>query len=821
MPILLQNVRYAFRQLRKSPSFAITAILTLALGVGANVVVFSVLNTLILRPLNVPHPGNLYNIARKQVGDDSQSYLDYLDYRDRNSTFSGIAAYNLTLAGIRTGTQVTKSFGFEASGNYFDLLGVQPALGRFFHASDEHGPNSAPYIVLSNRFWRSHFNGEPAIVGRQIEVNEHPYTVLGVAPENFNGTEIFMSPDFWVPLVNEQQVEGDNYLEQRSNYQIWLVGRLKPGVSEQQATENLNAIAAQLQKQYPATDDGLQARLVKPGLMGDVLGGPIHAFLFGIMALALLVLLAACANLGSIFAARAADRGRELAIRLAVGSSRMKMLGQLVTESVLVSLIGGVVGTFLAATLLQALGRWQPFVDFPIHVPVAPDPLVYVVALLLSVGSGILFGLLPVRQIWRTDAAQVMKSGAGSVATFRGFALRDVLLVVQISLCTLLVTASLVAVRGMQRSLRAPLGVQPQGVTLATGDLDMANLTGDQVLESQKRMIDAAERIPGVTAVGTTGSAPPSVMGGDQPVYRQGTADFRASNSVLDAMFYTISPGYLHAAGTKLLAGRDFTWHDDAKAPKVAIVNQTFARTMFGKSSAIEKQFLLYGGTLYKIVGVVEDGKYRTLTEGPRTAMFFPVAQFQNSSTTLVVRSNLGEAEIGRDLQRTLRSVAPDVPFTIEGWPRALGVVYFPAQVAAAALGIMGLLAAMLAVTGIFGMAAYSVSKRMKELGIRIALGAQPAQLMRSALGRPLVLLLSGSMAGLILGALASRLLAQIVYEATPRDPLVLGGRGRDHGAAGIAGDVDSCAPRTAHRSKPAVARRIDATWQNLARSHG
>ena len=738
MPILLQNVRYAFRQLRKSPSFAITAILTLALGVGANVVVFSVLNTLILRPLNVPHPGDLYNIARKQVGDDSQSYLDYVDYRDRNSTFSGIAAYNLTLAGIRTGTQVTKSFGFEASGNYFDMLGVQPALGRFFHAADEHGPNSAPYIVLSNRFWRTHFNGEPAIVGQQIEVNEHPYTVLGVAPENFNGTEIFMSPDFWVPLVNEQQVEGDNYLEQRSNYQIWLVGRLKPGVSEQQATENLNAIAAQLQKQYPATDDGLQARLVKPGLMGDVLGGPIHAFLFGIMALALLVLLAACANLGSIFAARAADRGRELAIRLAVGSSRMKMLGQLVTESVLVSLIGGVVGTFLAATLLQALGRWQPFVDFPIHVPVAPDPLVYVVALLLSVGSGILFGLLPVRQIWRTDAAQVMKSGAGSVATFRGFALRDVLLVVQISLCTLLVTASLVAVRGMQRSLRAPLGVQPQGVTLATGDLDMANLTGDQVLESQKRMIDAAERIPGVTAVGTTGSAPPSVMGGDQPVYRQGTADFRASNSVLDAMFYTISPGYLHAAGTKLLAGRDFTWHDDAKAPKVAIVNQTFARTMFGKSSAIEKQFLLYGGTLYKIVGVVEDGKYRTLTEGPRTAMFFPVAQFQNSSTTLVVRSNLGEAEIGQDLQRTLRSVAPDVPFTIEGWPRALGVVYFPAQVAAAALGIMGLLAAMLAVTGIFGMAAYSVSKRMKELGIRIALGAQPAQLMRSALGRPL-----------------------------------------------------------------------------------
>jgi predicted permease len=776
MPKWLQHLRYAIRQLRKSPGFAITAVLTLALGVGANVVVFSVLNTLVLRPLNVQQPGNLYNIARKQVGSDSQSYPDYRDYRDRNNTFSGIAAYNMTLAGIRTGTRVTQNFGFEASGNYFDVLGVQPALGRFFHASDEHGPNSAPYIVLSNNFWHIRFNGNPAIVGRQVDLNEHPYTVLGVAPKSFNGTEIFMEPDFWAPMVNESQIEGDNYLEQRSNRPVWLVGRLKPGVTAQQATQNLNAIASQLKKQYPSADDGLQARLVKPGLMGDVLGGPIHAFLFGIMLLALLVLVAACANLGSIFAARAADRSRELAIRLAVGSSRVNILRQLLTESVLVALLGGLAGTFLAAMLLQALSRWQPFVAFPIHVPVSPDLLVYAMALLLSLGSGILFGLLPAQQIWRTDAAQVMKSGASTVTTFRGFALRDVLLVVQIALCTLLVTASLVAVRGMQRSLRAPLGVQPQGVVLAHGDLDMANYSSEQVLETQKRMIDSAERIPGVTAVGTSNAAPPSVLGGNETVYRQGTADFLLSNSVFEAMFYSISPGYLYAAGTKLMTGRDFTWHDDEKAPKVAIVNETFARTMFGRSSAIGKPFLLYGGTLYQIVGVVQDGKYRTLTESPQPAMFFPLAQHRDSSTTLVVRSNLGASEIAADLQRTLSGVAPDVPFTIQSWPSSLGVVYFPAQVAAASLGIMGLLAAMLSVTGIFGMAAYSVSKRMKELGIRIALGAQPAQLMRSALGRPLVLLLFGSIAGLILGALASRLLAQIVYEATPRDPLVMGG---------------------------------------------
>ena len=381
MSTLLQDVRYAVRQLCKSPGFALTAILTLALGVGANVVVFSVLNTLVLRPLSVPQAGNLYNIARKPVGWDTESYPNYRDYRDRNNTFSGIAAYGMTEAGISKGALLTKSFGFEASGNYFDVLGVQPALGRFFHASDEHGPNSAPYVVLSDSFWRSHLNSDPRIVGQSIDINKIPYTVLGVAPENFQGTEIFMWPDFWVPMVNEQQVEGDSYLEQRSNNPIWLLGRLKPGVTKAQATENLNAIARQLQKQYPAEDDGLQARLVKPGLMGDVLGGPVHAFLFGIMLLALLVLVAACANLGSIFAARAADRSRELAIRLAVGSTRSRILGQLLTESVVVSLVGGVAGVFFAKGLLEALGRWQPFVDFPIHVPVDPDRRVYAVAI--------------------------------------------------------------------------------------------------------------------------------------------------------------------------------------------------------------------------------------------------------------------------------------------------------------------------------------------------------------------------------------------------------------------------------------------------------
>lgn len=779
MPTLLRDARYAVRQLRKSPGFALTAILTLALGVGANVVVFSVLNALVLKPLNVPHAGNLYNIAHKQPGWDTQSYPDYIDYRDGNSTFSGIAAYEMEIAGVSKGAMIAKSFGYAVSGNYFDLLGVNPAHGRFFHASDEHGANSAPYVVLSYDFWRSHFHADPSLVGHTIDLNTHPFTVLGIAPQQFHGTEIFLWPDFWVPMVNEQQLDGYDFLTDRGNHVAWVLGRLKPGVTAQQATQDLNALSLQMSRLHPHADDQLGARLIKPGLMGDDLGNPVRAFLAAIMVLALLVLLAACANLGSIFAARAADRGRELAIRLAIGSSRWQMLRQLLTESVLVSLGGGLVGTLFASVLLRGLSRWQPFTEFPVRVHVAADARVYAAGLMLSLGSGMLFGLLPARQVWCTDPAQVMKSGASTVASFRRIGLRDVLLTVQIALCTLLVTASLVAVRGMQRSLHAPFGFQPRGAMLANGDLNMASYPGSvgQSTVRQRRILDQVARTPGVTEAGSINHVPLGLGGGDEYVYRPGTVDFRPSKSVQDAMYYSISPGYLRAAQTQLLAGRDFSWHDDAKSARVAIVNETFAHKMFGDASPIGQYFLSFKKTnLYRIVGVVQDGKYQSLTEDPQPAMFFPLAQHPTSEITLVVRSHLAPAEMAAALHAKLTSIEPALPFTIRSWPTALGLVLFPAQVAAGSLGIMGLLAAMLAVTGTFGMAAYSVSKRMKELGIRVALGAQPVQLMRSVLGRPLMLLLSGSVAGLALGALASRLLAQIVYQATPRDPMVMAG---------------------------------------------
>ena len=773
MESLARDLRYGVRQLRRSPGFALTAILTLALGVAANVVVFGVLNALLLRPLNVADADSLFQVVQQPDGYTSQSYPDYVDYRARNRSFRDLLAYRLNILAFSAGAAAEKRWAYEVSGNYFDMLKVRPQLGRVLHESDEHGPNSAPYIVLSDAFWRARFHADPHVVDATVILNKHPFTIIGVAAQGFYGTEIFIRPDFWIPMVNEEQVNGYRYLDKRFNHSLTVVGALRPGVSPRLAVNDLNAVAHQLGKENPAADDALSARLIKPGLMGDLLGAA-RPFLSGMMLLALLVLVAACTNLAGIFAARAADRARELAIRLSIGSTRLRILSQVLTEALLISVIAGLVGTVLASVLLSSLSRWQPFAEFPIHLTAAADARVYAIALLLSMVSGLLPGLLPARQIWKTNAIQAMKGGAAAPSLPYRLTLRDLLLCVQIALCALLVTASLVSLRGMQRSLHAPIGFVPQGAVLAATDMHMAGYTDESALAVQRRMIEQAGRIPGVSFAGTVDNSPLGSGGSSTPVWREGSADLRPSNSAMAARYFSISPGYLQAAGTRLLAGRDFTWHDDQTKPKVVLINQTFAQKMFGKVDAVGRHFLGSDKSRYEVVGVVEDGKYESLTEDSTPAMFYPLAQANAGDTTVVVRSRMTPSETAAALNQVLASVDPSLPFTLSSWPQALAFVLFPARVATAALGVMGLLAAILAVTGVFGVAAYSVSKRLKELGIRLALGSQRRQLVRAALGRPLVLLLSGSMLGLVLGVSASSLLARLVYQATPRDPLVL-----------------------------------------------
>jgi predicted permease len=389
----------------------------------------------------------------------------------------------------------------------------------------------------------------------------------------------------------------------------------------------------------------------------------------------------------------------------------------------------------------------------------------------------LLFGLIPVRQVLRSDPWQVIRSGTADAERARRFTLRDVLLGLQIAICAVLVTSSLVAVRGLARSLQSNYGVQPKGVMLVKTDLHMAGYSGDQVVTMQKRMLDAAQAIPGVSAAGTASRLPLSIGGGDSDVFTDATTDFRPTNAAADAQNFEVSPDYFRAAGTAFLTGRTFTMHDDDKAPIVAVVNREFARKVFGSvDQAIGKHFKFWGGKRAEVVGLVEDGKYETLTEDPKPAMFFSFLQNHSSDTWIVVRSQHDPQEIASALQRSMHSIDPALPLEIRTWNNELDSALFASRVATVALGVLGVLGAMLAITGIFGMASYTVSKRLREFGIRIALGANQRKVLGAALGRAFRLLAIGSAAGMILGVLAARVLAFIVYQATPKDPVILGG---------------------------------------------
>ncbi len=768
------DVRYAFRQLRRSPGFAVTVIVTLALAIGANAVVFSILNAFILRPLNVPHAESLVGIWRMPADNMAQSYPDYVDLRDRNHSFDGLIGYNVDEVGFDTGDNPSRSWGLETSGNYFDALMLQPSLGRLFHASDEHGPNSAPYIVLTHTFWQNHFQSDPGVIGLQVRLNKHPFTIIGVAPPDFHGTLLFFNPDFFVPLV-EHPIFSDDTLTNRGNRWVFMsLGHLKPGVTQAQAIADLNAIGADLAKNYPKEDGATTYQLVSPNLYGDHLGKPVREFMTGLMMLAGLILLAACANLGGLFAARASDRAREVALRLALGSSRRRILRGLLTEAILISLAGGALGLVASVAVLHGLSLWHPISRWPIYLNVAPDARVYGVALVLALVSGLLFGAVPVRQVLGTNPYEVVKAGANN-RRGRRVTVREILLVIQIAICGVLVTASLVAVRGLVRSLHDDFGFQMQDQMLVNTDLSMASYTGDRVAPIQKRMIDAVATIPGVESVGLTDELPLSEGVNTADVFKEDTPDLKPSNVAAHVGIYKTSPEYLHAAGTALLAGRTFTSSDDKSAIPVAIVNPEFARRIFGSiSNALGNHYKLSDGTRLQVVGVVEQGKYASLTEEPFPAMYVPILQSPSNSTWLVVHSKRDPEQLGPAIRSKIHSLDSGLPVLVQTRPMAMDATLFGPRMATVALGILGTMGAILSITGIFGIAAYSVSKRRRELGIRMALGAQRTEVLTAALGRAVKLLAIGSTAGLLLGILASRVLAYVVDQASPRDPLVL-----------------------------------------------
>jgi predicted permease len=767
-----QDVRFAARMLGKSPGFTAVAVLTLALGIGANTAIFSVVNALVLRPLPVERPKDLAFLENAHYG-PSQSFPNYKDLRDRNQTFAGLIGYRMAPVELETDRGALRIWGYLATGNYFDILGVRPALGRCFNQNDDLRVGASPYAVLSYSAWQSRFGSDPAVVGKTIRLNRVPYSVIGVAPPGFHGTEVFYWPDVWVPMMMEPRIESNSWLDSRNTWNTWIIGRLKPNVSLSLAEADLNVVAAEMARQYPDINDGLQFKLAKPGLIGNMIGRPAKAFAFGVLMLAALVLLVACTNLAGMLAARAADRQREVAIRLAIGAGRGRVVRQVLTETLILSLLGGAAGYLLASYLSEALSRWRAPLDFPVQFSVNPDWRVFLFALAGAILAGMLFGSAPAWRASRTDPNTALRGASATWGPGR-LAFRDLLVVVQVALCFVLVSASFLSLRGLQQALKMNLGFQPEHVATAAFELNLAGYSEERGRAFQQQALQTIQQLPGVQSASYSNSVPLSIDQSHTGVFPD-KPDLRPSDRI-GVTFYQVSPEFFATIGTKLLAGREFNWHDDANSRQVAIVNLAFAKRVLYTDNAVGKRFRSgITGPFAEVVGLVEDGKYGSLTESQQPAVFWSILQAYNSATTLEVKSSLPATQMIGEVRQAIARLDPQLPlYGVGSLTQMLGFAFFPTRAAAIALSAFGILAIMLAVTGIHGLLAYAVSRRTQEIGIRMAVGARPVQVLRLVLGRAAALLVLGSLVGLALALAVGRVISSIVYQTQPRDPFVM-----------------------------------------------
>jgi predicted permease len=782
MNALLQDLRFALRQVRRSPGFTATAVLILALGIAANVIVFDVLQELILQPLDIPRVDRAVTFAPRVSGYPIFSYPEVRDVRDDSTVFSAVAAEAMEVFGLEVNGTTSPVWGSEVSGQYFEAIGIQPFAGRLLQPSDDDHPQASEAAVITWSSWKSHFAGDPNIVGKIVRINKHPYTIVGITPEGFYGTQKFLASDLFVPMANQASLDGVNWLEDRSNKMVFPIARLKDGVTLAQAQGELDRTAALIAKRDPKEEEGVAFKLAPPGLIGNFVRGAMGRFLGGVMGLAFIVLLAACANLGGLFAARTADRTREIAIRVAIGSSQWRIVRQVLMEAFVISMLGCACACGLSWIALTSLATWHPPTDYPVRFALHPQPSLLLMAFLVSMIAGALFGLMPLGQILKTDPNEAIKgggSGGGQMSGAGRWKLRDVLLAAQVALCCVTVTAAFVSLRGLHKALATDIGIQPRNATLTKFDLSQAAYTGDSAAQFQRQLQERIEHLPGVEAVGYANGTPLA----DTPstaIFKQETSDMRPSNEAFDSFFYAISPGYLAAAGTTLVEGRNFRPTDTAKTPAVAIVNRQFARSLFHVDHAVGRYFKNHTGALVQIVGMVADGKYFLTSEDPQEAVYVPILQQPSTMTSVVVRtrgdgSGMVATDMAVTVRKMVRDLDPAVPIRSSGtWTNQLAFSFFPAQAATVALSLFGVFGLLLSITGTFGLASYTVGKRMRELSIRVALGAQRKQILSAALGRMLILIGTGSAIGMGLGVATSGLLSHIVYQASAQDPFVL-----------------------------------------------
>jgi predicted permease len=781
MSSLLHDIRYALRLMARKPALVTLAVVSLGLGIGVNTAIFTLVNAVLLRDLPFTQPEEIVNVYT--TGDDELEYStssvpDYFDYRDRNKVFSGLAAHRAYPLTWDSGDEPELVFAEVVSGNYFDVLGVTAVHGRTFLPHEDRTPGSHPVAVLAYDLWQSRFAGDRAVLGRTVKLNGHDFEIVGVAPETFHGTLAVFRSALWLPLMMHDQVTAESIIEERGSRTLLLKGRLRPGMTLEQAQAQLSVIAGGLAADYPETNEGRDVALVPASdviVLPDFDGSVVTVATL-LMVVVGLVLLIACSNIANLFLARASERRKEIAVRLSLGCGRWRLIRQLLTESVLISLIAGLGSLLFATWTARLLAGFQPPLPIPMSLDIGIDLRVFAFTLLVALVTGILCGLAPALHASRADLVPALKDEAAALGReYRRLGLRNILVLIQVTVSTLLLIGAGLFIR----SLAGAASIDP-GFTLRKGVVVtmMPRLGGRCTAAEEQvflgRLLERARALPGVDSATLAEFLPLGLAASTREIYVDG-AELSEGTEAPNVDNVAIGPDYFRTMGIDLLRGRGVTDHDVHGAPPVAIVNETAARRFWPDADPIGKRLRFSDAEdakVYEVIGLARDGRYRTLGESPRPYIYTSQAQQESFILTLIVAAS-AEAESRALVRRLLDDMDQNLPIIeIKTMSEHLEIMLFLPRMGAALLAGMGLLGLTLAAVGIYSVVACAVARRTHEVGVRMALGAGRTGVLRMLIREGMNLVFVGAGLGIVLALVVTRALAGILYGVSSNDPV-------------------------------------------------
>jgi predicted permease len=787
MDALLKDLRYGIRSLVKQPAFTAVAVLSIALGIGVNTTIFSFINSALFRPLPFAEPDRLVRVW----DGNAISYPDYVAYRDDTKVFSGLAAYTQRPMSLAVNGQSERIFGEFVSGNYFDVLKASPALGRGFLAEEDRTPGTHPVVVISHALWRQRFNSDPGIIGKSVSLNRQPYTVIGVASEKFVGASVISPPDLWVPLMMEPIINaGSRALTLPDSAWLMMLGRLRPDANLGAAQAAVETVAARLHQARRERKSGPEERggrtvavTIARGLMVPPQGRAPALVVVGIlMTVVSLVLLVACANVANMLLARAVKRRKEIAVRLALGAGRWRITRQMLTESVLLSVIGGGAGFLLALWGTDLLMAFLPVSLMGNSLPpdLTPDVRVFGYTLLLSVATGVIFGLLPALQSSKPDVVAALKDERiRFVGARRGLTLRNLLVVTQVAVSMLLLVTAGLFIRNLRNTQHPDPGFALNNGLMASFDLNAAGYDSARGKIFQQQLLERLRASAQVQSASLAESVPMGSGGSKSVLYVEGEASNSVSRDESSLLNHTtVDTDYFKTMGITLVRGRDFNDRDTESSPDVVIVNETLARRLSPDGNAVGKRLRMDSkGDYLQVVGVARDIKYHLLAEAPLFFAYRPLSQNYRSTLTVHVRSPGEPSMVISQIRSEVKALDSDLPLTnVATMLEHMRLPLAPAKLFAALSSAFAVLTLLLAAIGLYGVMAYLVGSRTHEIGIRMALGAQTRGVLKLIISQGMRLALTGIGLGLIAAFALTRVLASLLYGVSATDFLTFTG---------------------------------------------